>query len=209
MKPASKAGADTSARQRAATGLERPSALRLYPIRARSPALRFSAGKCRRLLPRPRPRASSVTGDQDDHRTIEIAMVHLDPTGHGHQPSGHLVNAGRAPGPSPRPPRRGPDRGAPRFAEVTDWVSDLLADRIAVAHNADFDLTFLTVDCERADVGVPLWPSLCTIGPEREDPRVQRWEPAGPLRRRWRRIGQGHAPRWAMLRPWATCSPAA
>lgn len=102
--------------------------------------------------------------DPAQHRIIEIAvtlvsaagvierewssLVHVDgDTGpvhiHGLTPQ-HLV-------------------GAPTFPELLPVLSELLANRILVAHNAEFDWNFLAYEAARAGSKLPVEERLCTV----------------------------------------------
>lgn len=99
-----------------------------------------------------------------DDRVIELAVVHTDPQGRITNRWTTLVNPGRAAGPTQIHGLRSDDlSNAPHFAELTDWLTDLLAGRVIVAHNAAYDLAFLTTEYERADVDPPDWATLCTL----------------------------------------------
>ncbi|MFI5706507.1 DEAD/DEAH box helicase [Kribbella sp. NPDC051620] len=99
-----------------------------------------------------------------DDRVIEIAIVHTDPHGHITGQWSTLVNPGRGAGPTQIHGLHSDDlANAPYFAELTDWLTGLLAARVVVAHNAAYDLTFLTTEYERADVEPPDWATLCTL----------------------------------------------
>ena len=101
---------------------------------------------------------------QDDDRVIEIAVVHCDPAGKVTGRWTTLVDAGRDPGPTHVHGLTAKDlAGAPAFADLIDWLAELTAGRVVVAHNAPFDLAFLAAEHERADVDAPGWASLCTL----------------------------------------------
>lgn len=101
---------------------------------------------------------------QDDDRVVEIAVVHCDPAGKVTGRWTTLVDAGRDPGPTHVHGLAAEDlTGAPGFADLTDWLAELTAGRVVVAHNAPFDLAFLAAEHERADVDAPAWASLCTL----------------------------------------------
>ncbi|WP_133804195.1 3'-5' exonuclease [Kribbella caucasensis] len=72
-----------------------------------------------------------------------------------------------------RPPRgpthihgiRGADvLDAPRFIDIAGDVADLLTGSVVVAHNARFDLGFVTAEYQRIGATPPAWPALCTLG---------------------------------------------
>jgi ATP-dependent Lhr-like helicase len=99
-----------------------------------------------------------------DDRVVELAVVHTDPHGRITDRWSTLVNPGRPAGPTQIHGLRSDDlSNAPHFAELTDWLTDLLAGRVIVAHNAAYDLAFLTTEYERADVEPPDWATLCTL----------------------------------------------
>jgi DNA polymerase-3 subunit epsilon len=54
-------------------------------------------------------------------------------------------------------------RGAPRFSEIADRVLVLLQDAVLVAHNAPFDLGFLSAEMEMARCTVPDLPVVDTL----------------------------------------------
>ncbi|GAA1545170.1 hypothetical protein GCM10009678_29750 [Actinomadura kijaniata] len=54
-------------------------------------------------------------------------------------------------------------RGAPTFDRVAARVADLLAGRVMVAHNAQFDYSFLAGEFARAGVPMPVERRLCTL----------------------------------------------
>lgn len=99
-----------------------------------------------------------------DDRVVELAVVHTDARGRITNRWSTLVNPGRAAGPTQVHGLRSDDlSNAPHFAELTDWLTDLLAGRVIVAHNAAYDLAFLTTEYERADVDPRDWATLCTL----------------------------------------------
>lgn len=101
---------------------------------------------------------------QDDDRVVEIAVVHCDPAGRVTGRWTTLVDAGRDPGPTHVHGLTAKElAGAPAFADLIDWLAELTAGRVVVAHNAPFDLAFLAAEHERADVDAPGWASLCTL----------------------------------------------
>jgi len=99
-----------------------------------------------------------------DDRVIELAVVHTDPQGHITARWTTLVNPSRDPGPTWLHGIH-PDElaDAPHFVDLTDWLTDLLADRVVVAHNAPYDIAFLNTEYERAEVEPPDWATLCTM----------------------------------------------
>jgi ATP-dependent Lhr-like helicase len=99
-----------------------------------------------------------------DDRVVELAVVHTDPQGHIIDRWTTLVNPGRDPGPTWLHGIH-PDElaDAPHFTELTDWLTNLLEGRVVVAHNAPYDVAFLTTEYERAEVEPPDWPTVCTM----------------------------------------------
>jgi DNA polymerase-3 subunit epsilon len=100
------------------------------------------------------------------HRIVELAVVHVSPTGEITGQWETLVN-----------PRRdlGPQRihrvtaaqtsYAPTFDRVAEELASLLAGRVVVAHNLRFDGGFLAAEYARHGYRVPLGPhiGLCTM----------------------------------------------
>ena len=52
---------------------------------------------------------------------------------------------------------------APQFSEIVGDVLERLANAVFVAHNVNFDKTFLIAECERAGHALPEFPTLCTM----------------------------------------------
>jgi DNA polymerase-3 subunit epsilon len=98
-------------------------------------------------------------------RIIEIGIVQTDEYGNATSRWETLVNPGRDLGPQGIHHIRSADvLGAPTFDLIAAEVVRLLDGRVVVAHNATFDLLFLTAELER--VGVEVWQppeSLCTM----------------------------------------------
>jgi DNA polymerase III subunit epsilon len=103
-------------------------------------------------------------------RVVEVAVVHADPHGTITGRWETLVNPGRDLGPQSIHQIRAADvLEAPTFAQVADQLVQLLRGRVVVAHNASFDLRFLTAELDYANC----WPgaafhSLCTMQLARE-----------------------------------------
>ncbi|MBB5789566.1 DEAD/DEAH box helicase [Jiangella mangrovi] len=99
-----------------------------------------------------------------EDRIVEIAIVQADPEG---VPTGRwssLVNPLRDPGPTHVHGILPEDLlHAPTWVQIADWVADQFAGRIVVAHNAGFDLSFVNLEFERADIDSPAWPTLDTL----------------------------------------------
>lgn len=52
---------------------------------------------------------------------------------------------------------------APEFATIADDVASALDGRVFVAHNAQFDWSFVSAELDRCGVGIPERPQLCTV----------------------------------------------
>jgi len=100
------------------------------------------------------------------HRIIEIALVHVSPSGAIEQSFETLVNPGRDLGPVHIHQIRGRDvADAPTFAEIAGSLVELLEGRVLVAHNARFEATFLAAELARIGVTSPISAdeALCTM----------------------------------------------
>lgn len=99
-----------------------------------------------------------------DDRVVEVALVLLDADGTTTGAWTTLVNPGRDTGPTHVHGIHASDVAqAPTFTELADWLADRIHGRILVAHNAEFDLAFLTAEFERADTDLPAVGTLCTM----------------------------------------------
>ena len=68
------------------------------------------------------------------------------------------------PGPGKRARVAGIDlAGQPTFADIAPRLGELLRGGVLVAHNAQFDVSFLAAEYERAGVVVPEVPVICTL----------------------------------------------
>jgi DNA polymerase-3 subunit epsilon len=103
-------------------------------------------------------------------RVVEVAVVHVDAHGVVEGRWDTLVNPGRDLGPQHIHRIRAADiLDAPTFAQIVPRLLELLAGRVIVAHNASFDLRFLSAELDRAGVwGMPSVTSLCTMQLARE-----------------------------------------
>ncbi|WP_404442539.1 DNA polymerase III subunit epsilon [Microbacterium marinum] len=108
-----------------------------------------------------------TTGLFPEHhdRAIEVAVVHSDPSGTITGRWETLINPGRDLG---RQDIHGVSAreilAAPTFADIADELVELLSGRVVVAHNAAFDMRFLSAELSRIDY----WPGaefadLCTM----------------------------------------------
>ncbi|MDU0314105.1 DEAD/DEAH box helicase [Phycicoccus sp. M110.8] len=97
-------------------------------------------------------------------RVIELAIVHTDHTGNVTDTWHTLINPDRDPGPTHLHGIT-PEllAGAPRFPDVLPYIAAQLAGTIVVAHNALFDLGFLSAEFLRTGHQPPAWPALCTM----------------------------------------------
>ena len=97
-------------------------------------------------------------------RVIEIGIISLDEDGNLLESWGTLVNPGRDLGPTDIHGIRGRDvEGAPTFAEIVGDVSQRMAGRVLVAHNARFDSGFLEAEFQRSGHSFPACPWVCTM----------------------------------------------
>lgn len=118
-----------------------------------------------------------TTGFSRQDRIVEVAVVHLD---------GRLAMTGRfvslvnPQAPIPNARIHGITAqvvaAAPTFAELAGELIHRLQGRVLVAHNAPFDLRFLSDEFERAGLKLPHLSSICTLALSR---RIDR---AGPQR---------------------------
>lgn len=100
------------------------------------------------------------------HRVAEVGVVLLDVDGNFQNSWGTLVNPERDLGPTHIHRISGRDAmDAPVFADIAPELLDLLRDRVVVAHNASFDMSFLIAEYERLGILLPLGQNaaLCTM----------------------------------------------
>ncbi|HEY5182973.1 MAG TPA: DEAD/DEAH box helicase [Dermatophilaceae bacterium] len=98
-------------------------------------------------------------------RVVEIAVVRTAPDGTVLDSWTTLLNPGRDVGPTRVHGIRGADVfDAPRFLDVAGDLAARLDGAVVVAHNARFDLGFLTAEYARLGATAPAWPTLCTLG---------------------------------------------
>lgn len=97
-------------------------------------------------------------------RIVQIAITQLDRRGGVQQSWDSLIDPGRDPGPvhihGITAERL---RGAPTFNRVALQVTELLNDRVVVAHNAGFDWGFLHAESTRAALPVTARQRMCTL----------------------------------------------
>lgn len=100
-----------------------------------------------------------------NHRVVEVGVTHVEPDG---TVSGHwetLVNPERDLGPQHiHGIKAAQVLQAPVFSDIASDFAELLRGRVFVAHNAAFDLRFLTAEFERAGYGLADdIPHVCTM----------------------------------------------
>lgn len=110
-----------------------------------------------------------TTGLARDDRIISAAVYRLDAQGNVEDHWYTLVNPERDPGPVwIHGLTSDVLEGAPLFPEVAAELSERLADRVLVAHNAAFDWSMLAREYARASVIAPVQQRLCTIALSKE-----------------------------------------
>lgn len=100
------------------------------------------------------------------HRVIEVAVVLLDARGRVEHEWVTLLNPRRDLGPQHIHGIRTADvLAAPEFGQVARYLAGLLARRMVVGHNVEFDLGFLRAEFARLGAAVPLVTerSMCTM----------------------------------------------
>lgn len=97
-------------------------------------------------------------------RIVELAVVHVDPSGSIVGKFCTLIDPQRDIGPtSIHGLTASSVLGAPVFSDVVPTIWQLLTGRVFVAHNARFDLTFLDVELARCGFHLPPRPVMCTM----------------------------------------------
>ncbi|MCU1407846.1 MAG: polymerase subunit epsilon, partial [Glaciihabitans sp.] len=100
------------------------------------------------------------------HRVVEVAVVHVDPVGRITGVWDTLVNPRRDLGPQRIHGVRAIDAmRAPTFDLIAPELLRLLEGRVIVAHNANFDVRFLTAELHRLELWLPPFDdiTLCTM----------------------------------------------
>ncbi|MFC0626359.1 exonuclease domain-containing protein [Kribbella deserti] len=100
------------------------------------------------------------------HRVIEVAVVLLDEFGRFEREWVTLLNPQRDLGPQHIHGIRAADiLAAPDFVAIAPELAGLLAGRMVVGHNVEFDLDFLRAEFARAGIDAPLVTnrSMCTM----------------------------------------------
>ncbi|MFG2439046.1 DEDDh family exonuclease [Streptomyces sp. NPDC048508] len=99
-----------------------------------------------------------------EHRVLSVAVLTLDPEGKLVEEFSTLLDPGCDPGPVHiHGLTRELLRGAPTFEEVAEHIGTLLAGRVMVAHNAQFDYEFLAREFARARLWLPVSQRMCTL----------------------------------------------
>lgn len=110
-----------------------------------------------------------TTGLARDDRIVSAAVYRLDARGDVEDHWYTLVNPERDPGPVwIHGLTSDVLEGAPLFPEVAEQLSERLAGRVLVAHNAAFDWSMLAREYARAAVTAPVEQRLCTIALSKE-----------------------------------------
>jgi DNA polymerase-3 subunit epsilon len=110
-------------------------------------------------------------------RIVEMAVVHVDLTGAVTHRWSSLVDPGRKIRNSNIHGVTDADvAGAPTFAELAPTLAHLLAGRVVVAHNAPFDIRFLTAEAAGAGLAASgEVPAVCTLAASHDyQPRLGR-----------------------------------
>lgn len=100
------------------------------------------------------------------HRVIEVAVVHVDPSGAIEGTYETVLNPNRDLGPVHIHGLRGRDvMHAPSFEDIAGDFVGLLSNRVLVAHNASFEARFLRAELQHARVSSPVAnnEALCTM----------------------------------------------
>ncbi|MFF4246995.1 DEDDh family exonuclease [Streptomyces sp. NPDC001822] len=110
-----------------------------------------------------------TTGLARDDRIVSAAVYRLDARGEVEDHWYTLVNPERDPGPVwIHGLTSDVLEGAPLFPEVAGELSERLAGRVLVAHNAAFDWSMIAREYARAAVTAPVEQRLCTIALSKE-----------------------------------------
>jgi DNA polymerase-3 subunit epsilon len=99
-------------------------------------------------------------------RVVEVAVVHVSLDGHLEGQWDTLTNPGRDLGPQRVHGISAREiRSAPLFRDIAGQLADLLRGRAFVAHNAQFDASFLAAEYRRMGLSIPIPgdSTLCTM----------------------------------------------
>src|SRR5688500_1453528 len=103
---------------------------------------------------------SPATGD----RIVEIAIARVDARGRIEDEYSTVLNPGRDVGPVfVHGISNSEVQDAPRFEDVAGELLARMDGAIVVAHNAVFEERFLTAEFDRARIGVPISPAICSL----------------------------------------------
>jgi DNA polymerase-3 subunit epsilon len=95
---------------------------------------------------------------------ISVAALALDATGNVEQSVVSLLNPGVDPGPTHVHGITAEMlEDQPTFADIAKDLIDLMHGRTLVAHNAEFDYSFLAVEAELANTALPVDTVMCTV----------------------------------------------
>lgn len=98
------------------------------------------------------------------HRVLQIAVSQIAPDGRTERSWSTLLDPGGDPGPVHiHGLTRERLAGSPQFVDVAAQVADLVAGRILVAHNAQFDWGFLAAEANRSNARLTVDSRLCTM----------------------------------------------
>ncbi|MEV6427220.1 TerD family protein [Nocardia sp. NPDC051463] len=99
-----------------------------------------------------------------EHRVLSVAALALDADGRVATEFHTLLDPGCDPGPVHIHGLTAEILcGSPRFEQVHEALSSLLAGRVMVAHNAQFDYGFLATEFGRTGADLPVGRRLCTL----------------------------------------------
>lgn len=97
-------------------------------------------------------------------RVLSVAALALDPDGNVENSVVSLVNPGVDPGPTHvHGITTEMLEDQPTFADIAPALAELMHGRTLVAHNAQFDYSFLTAEAELADATLPVDTVMCTV----------------------------------------------
>ncbi|WP_406363356.1 TerD family protein [Streptomyces sp. NBC_00715] len=99
-----------------------------------------------------------------EHRVLSVAVLTLNPAGERVEEFSTLLDPGCDPGPVHiHGLTRERLHGAPAFEDVAEHIATLVAGRVMVAHNAQFDYEFLAREFARARSWLPVSQRMCTL----------------------------------------------
>lgn len=120
------------------------------------------------------------------NRVISIAALTLGADGTVEHTMSTLLNPGVDPGPTNvHGITSAMLAGQPTFADIAPALTELLAGRILVAHNAAFDCAFLAAEAHRAGVHLPTDTVMCTLELTNQLPLTVNNHKLATLARHW------------------------